>query len=178
MFSPWRDAPDELPAGGMTGTGIHVLDAMIRMAGPVRRVQALMLSHRKAPDPLDTISALLEFRSGISGMLAAVRSTPAFWRVHVFGRDGSAEALGRTELLLRTSGETRNVSRSPKSIRCGPIWRRSPTPSPAPRRTRSGPARWSMSSPRSRRSPRRSCHRPPHRMRVRARFEAGRLERR
>ena len=53
----------------------------------------------------DTISVLLEFRSGISGTLAAVRSTPAFWRVHVFGRDGSAEALGRTELVLRRSGK-------------------------------------------------------------------------
>jgi predicted dehydrogenase len=88
----------------MTGTGIHALDAMIRMAGPVRRVQAQFLSHRAAPDPLDTISALLEFRSGISGMLAAVRSTPMFWRIHAFGRDGSAEALGRTELVLRKSG--------------------------------------------------------------------------
>ena len=104
MFSPWRDSPDESPGGGMTGTGIHVLDAMIRMAGPVRRVQAQLLAHRPAPDPLDTISALLEFRSGISGVLAAVRSTPAFWRLHVFGRDGSAEALGRTELVLRRSG--------------------------------------------------------------------------
>ena len=105
MFSPWRDSPDESPGGGMTGTGIHALDAMIRMAGPARRVQALMLSHRPAPDPLDTISVLLEFRSGVSGMLAAVRSTPLFWRIHTFGRDGSAEALGRTELVLRRSGE-------------------------------------------------------------------------
>ena len=104
MFSPWRDAPDESPAGGMTGTGIHALDMMIRMAGPVRRVQAQLLTHRAAPDPLDTISALLEFRSGVSGLLAAVRSTPMFWRVHAFGRDGSAEALGRTELVLRKSG--------------------------------------------------------------------------
>jgi predicted dehydrogenase len=104
MFSAWRDSPDESPAGGMTGTGIHTLDAMIRMAGPVRRVQAQLLSHRPAPDPLDTISALLEFRSGVSGVLAAVRSTPAFWRIHVFGRDGSAEALGRTELVIRKSG--------------------------------------------------------------------------
>ena len=31
-----------------------------------------------APDPLDTISVLLEFRSGVSGLLAAVRSTPLF----------------------------------------------------------------------------------------------------
>jgi predicted dehydrogenase len=104
MFSPWRDSPEESPAGGMTGTGIHVLDWMIGMAGPVRRVQAQLLALRPAPDPLDTISVLLEFRSGISGIVAAVRSTPAFWRVHVFCRDGSAEALGRTELVLRKSG--------------------------------------------------------------------------
>jgi len=104
MFSPWRDAPEESPAGGMTGTGIHVLDAMIGMAGPVRRVQVQLLALKPAPDPHDTISVLLEFRSGISGTLAAVRSTPAFWRVHVFGRDGSAEALGRTELVLRRGG--------------------------------------------------------------------------
>jgi predicted dehydrogenase len=104
LFSAWRDLPDESPAGGMTGTGIHVLDTMIRMAGPVRRVQAQLLAHRAAPDPLDTISVLLEFRSGISGVLAAVRCTPSFSRVHVFGRNGSAEALDRTELVLRRSG--------------------------------------------------------------------------
>jgi predicted dehydrogenase len=114
MFSPWRDSPDESPGGGMTGTGIHALDAMVRIAGPVRRVQAQFLSHRPAPDPLDTISVLLEFHSGISGMLAAVRSTPAFWRMHVFGRDGSAEALGRTELVLRKSGEKPQILTFPE----------------------------------------------------------------
>lgn len=47
---------------------------------------------------------LIEFALGVSGTLATVRSTPAYWRVHVFGRDGSAEALGRTELVVRKSG--------------------------------------------------------------------------
>ncbi len=101
FVSQWRDRPDESPAGGMTSTGIHALDSMIAIAGPVRRVQALLLAHQPPPDPLDTISVLLEFRSGISGVLAAVRCTPRFWRVHVFGKDGSAEAVGRTELVLR-----------------------------------------------------------------------------
>src|SRR6266849_9655954 len=113
-FTEWRYSPGESPAGGMTGTGIHVLDAMIGMAGPVRRVQAQLLALKPAPDPHDTISVLLEFRSGISGILAAVRSTPAFWRVHVFGRDGSAEALGRTELVLRKSdGEPQHLHLPP-----------------------------------------------------------------
>jgi predicted dehydrogenase len=104
QFSPWRDSPEESPAGGLTGTGIHVLDSFVHIAGPVRRVTAQLLSYKPAPDPLDTLSVVLDFDSGISGVLAAVRSTPAFWRVHVFGRDGSAEVLGRTELVVRRSG--------------------------------------------------------------------------
>jgi predicted dehydrogenase len=103
-FSEWRYSLDESPAGGMTGTGIHMLDALVALAGPVRRVQALLLAHKPPPDPLDSLSALLEFASGVSGTLAMVRSTPAYFRLHAFGRRGSAEALGRNELVLRRSG--------------------------------------------------------------------------
>ena len=77
-FTEWRFSPEELPAGGMTGTGIHVLDAMISMAGPVRRVLAQLLARKPPPDPLDSLAVLLEFSSGISGTLAAVRSTPTY----------------------------------------------------------------------------------------------------
>jgi predicted dehydrogenase len=100
----WRYSHEESPAGGMTGTGIHMLDALIALAGPVRRVQALLLSHKPPPDPHDSLSALLEFSSGVSGTLAMVRSTPAYFRLHAFGRDASAEVLGRTDLVLRHSG--------------------------------------------------------------------------
>jgi predicted dehydrogenase len=103
-FEGWRLVPEESPAGGMTGTGIHMLDAMIALAGPVRRVQAQLLTKKPPPDPLDTISALLEFESGASGVLSAVRSTPFYCRLHAFARHASAEALGRTELVLRQSG--------------------------------------------------------------------------
>jgi predicted dehydrogenase len=103
-FSEWRFSPDESPAGGLTGTGIHMLDALIELAGPVRRVQALLLSHKPPPDPLDSLSVLLEFEAGISGILAAVRSTPMFTRIHAFGRNASAEVLGRTDLVMRRTG--------------------------------------------------------------------------
>jgi predicted dehydrogenase len=104
-FSEWRYTPEESPAGGMTGTGIHMLDALVALAGPVHRVQALLLSHKPPPDPLDSLSALLEFTSGVSGTLAMVRSTPAYFRLHAFGRNASAEVLGRTDLVLRRSGD-------------------------------------------------------------------------
>jgi predicted dehydrogenase len=103
-FAEWRYSSEESPAGGMTGTGIHMLDALVALAGPVRRVQSLLLSHKPPPDPLDSLSALLEFASGVSGTLAMVRSTPAYFRLHAFGRNASAEVLGRTELVLRRSG--------------------------------------------------------------------------
>jgi predicted dehydrogenase len=103
-FAGWRHDPAESPAGGMTGTGIHMLDAMIAIAGPVRRVKAQLLSKKPPPDPCDALSALLEFESGASGVLAAVRSTPSYCRLHAFARHASAEALGRTELILRKSG--------------------------------------------------------------------------
>jgi predicted dehydrogenase len=102
--SEWRYSLEESPAGGMTGTGIHMLDALVALAGPVRRVQGLLLSHKPPPDPHDSLSALLEFTSGVSGTLATVRSTPAYFRLHAFGRNASAEALGRTDLVLRRSG--------------------------------------------------------------------------
>jgi predicted dehydrogenase len=103
-FAGWRHDPAESPAGGMTGTGVHMLDAMIALAGPVRRIQAQLVTKKPPPDPLDVISVLLEFESGASGTLSAVRSTPYYCRLHAFARNASAEALGRAELILRQSG--------------------------------------------------------------------------
>ena len=103
-FAAWRESFEETPAGGMTGTGIHVLDALIRIAGPVRRMHAQLLSQKPAPDPWDSLSVLLEFASGVGGTLAAVRSTPTFLRVHAFGRNGSAEAVSRNDIIIRKSG--------------------------------------------------------------------------
>src|SRR5215469_2133066 len=113
--SEWRYSLEESPAGGMTGTGIHMLDALVALAGPVRRVQALLLTHKPPPDPHDSLSALIEFASGISGTLAMVRSTPAYFRLHAFGRNASAEALGRTDLVLRRSGA------EPQQLRFPPL---------------------------------------------------------
>lgn len=112
-FAAWRDSFEETPAGGMTGTGIHILDALVRIAGPIRRIHAQMLSPKPAPDPHDSVAVLLEFASGVGGTLAAVRSTPAFLRLHAFGRNGSAEAISRTEIVVRKSGAAPETRRLP-----------------------------------------------------------------
>lgn len=109
----WRTLESESPGGGMTGAGLHALDAMVGLAGPVKRVRAQLISRKPPPAPHDTASALLEFESGVSGLLATVRATPFYWRVHAFGTQGNAEVLGETELVLRLSGrppERRNLT--------------------------------------------------------------------
>ena len=100
----WRTLESESPGGGLTGAGLHALDAMVGIAGPVKRVRAQLIARKPPPAPHDTVSALLEFESGVSGLLATVRATPFYWRVHAFGTRGSAEVLGETELVLRMSG--------------------------------------------------------------------------
>jgi predicted dehydrogenase len=108
LFAGWRDSPNEAPGGAMTGTALHVLDAFVSLLGPVRRVNAQLVSRRPPPDPLDAISVLVEFANGASGVLASMRATPLFWRVHVFGTAGSAEATGENDIVVRrTGGRTR-----------------------------------------------------------------------
>ncbi len=104
ILAGWRLSDEESPGGGLTGAGLHVLDAFVSMLGPVRRVYAQLRSREQGPPPLDTAAVLLEFASGITGTLATVRATPLYWRVHVFGTQGSAEVLGEQTLVLRKSG--------------------------------------------------------------------------
>lgn len=103
-FSAWRDSPSESPGGGMTGTGIHLLDAFVGIGGPVSEVSARVISHRSGKDPRDTISVMFRFANRISGFFGAVRASPYYWRVHVFGDEGSVEALGETQVVVRLRG--------------------------------------------------------------------------
>jgi predicted dehydrogenase len=100
----WRLSPEESPGGGLTGAGLHVLDAFVSMLGPVRQVYAQLTSREAGPPPLDTSVLALQFVSGVTGTLSTVRATPFYWRVHVFGSNGSAEVLDETTLVLRKSG--------------------------------------------------------------------------
>lgn len=97
----WRSTRAEAPAGGMTARGIHTLDSMISIAGPVSSVYAFS-DKRKLPadiDMDDTTSMLLKFAGGVTGYLGAVFMTAELWRVHVFGTKGWLEMRGDAELV-------------------------------------------------------------------------------
>jgi predicted dehydrogenase len=86
----WRGSSDENPAGGMAAMGIHMLDAMIHLLGPVRRVSTL--SRRRAIEaPLDdTTNVQLEFECGATGSLTTLMATQTNWRMQLFGASGWA----------------------------------------------------------------------------------------
>jgi predicted dehydrogenase len=114
FYAGWRERPEESPGGGLTATGIHIMDAFVNLVGPARRVQAHLVPRGSVPEPLDTVSVFVEFANRASGVLCGVRTTPQFWRVHVFGSDGSAEALEDTGLVLRTNdAKPRHLSFEP-----------------------------------------------------------------
>lgn len=96
----WRDSPAESPGGGMTGAGLHILDAFLNTVGPIRRIRGQLLVQKPPPVPRDVACLMVEFENGVSGMMATVRASPFYWRVHVFGDKASAESVDEHELLV------------------------------------------------------------------------------
>lgn len=99
----WRSSREEAPAGGMTARGIHALDAMIGLAGPVASVYAFS-ENRRLPEGVDmddTTSMLLRFAGGVTGYLSTLFTTGDLYRVHAFGTQGWLELRGDAELYRR-----------------------------------------------------------------------------
>jgi predicted dehydrogenase len=109
----WRDDPAESPGGGMTGAGLHILDAFVNLTGPVRAVDARLFGRKPPPDPRDVAAVMVEFAGGATGLMATVRAGPPYWRVHVFGTNGWAEVRGETALTVARMGESPQTTELP-----------------------------------------------------------------
>jgi predicted dehydrogenase len=86
----WRADPGESPAGGMTGMGIHVIDAFIHLAGPIASVRCESRRLALKIEMDDTTHATLRFASGASGYIGTVAATGRATRVQIFGSKGWA----------------------------------------------------------------------------------------
>jgi len=104
----WRDDPAESPALGMTGCGLHMLDALVNLGGAIRQVHAKSCAPKPPPNPRDAVAVLAQFASGATGLMATVRASVPIWRVHVFGTRGDAEARDETHLRLGYIGAPAN----------------------------------------------------------------------
>ncbi len=87
----WRASASEAPAGGMTASGVHNMDAMIGLFGRVAEVYCRCTRRAIDYDAQDTTSVMLDFENGMTATLLCTLATAANYRLAVFGTKGCAE---------------------------------------------------------------------------------------
>ncbi len=81
----WRANREESPAGGIAGLGIHLIDLMCWIAGPIESVTALAKRRVLSVDIDDTTSVLFEFQSGMTGYLGCMFAVPYTTIFNIYG---------------------------------------------------------------------------------------------
>src|SRR5262249_35604345 len=112
--------PEETRAGGMTGMGIHLLDALSFLIGPMEKVCALSTRRALPFASGDTTQALMGFRSGATATISTTLKTPGFvWRLAIYGCDMWGESLGETSVVTCRAKGKRAVFEAPPTNHIG-----------------------------------------------------------
>jgi predicted dehydrogenase len=111
----WRASRIESPGGGIAGMGVHMIDAMTHLLGPIVRVQAQMKRLAVPVDIDDTTSALFEFASGATGYLGTLNACPQTNFLNLYGTGANAFAAPDANRLTlhRAGGEPADVALTP-----------------------------------------------------------------
>jgi predicted dehydrogenase len=84
----WRLKADQAPAGGMTATGIHLLDLSVRLLGPAASVLCICENLSSDLPQGDTVAAYIKFRGGGTSYVSASLANPFMSRFTVYGSKG------------------------------------------------------------------------------------------
>ena len=84
----WRLKAEQAPAGGMTATGIHLLDLSVRLLGPAQSVWCVCEQLSSDLPQGDTVAAYVKFRGGGTSYVSASLANPFVSRFAVFGSKG------------------------------------------------------------------------------------------
>ena len=103
----WRAAKDETPCGALTPMGVHAIDGMIDLCGPIAQVYCQSFRRVVAVDSDDTTSMLFRMQDGMSGYLGTMTATGPGFSFQVFGSKGSVRLEGMTHVAGASSEERR-----------------------------------------------------------------------
>ena len=103
----WRAHRDETPAGGLTPMGVHAIDGMIDLCGPIASVYCQSFRRVVAIDADDTTSMLFRMTAGMSGYLGTMTATGPGFSFQVFGSQGWVRLEGMTHVAGASSEERR-----------------------------------------------------------------------
>ena len=103
----WRADRDETPCGGLTPMGVHAIDGMIDLGGPIDTVFCQSFRRVVAVDSDDTTSMLFRMKDGTSGYLGTMTATGPGFSFQVFGSKGWVRMEGMTHVAGASSEERR-----------------------------------------------------------------------
>ena len=109
MLKPeaWRAQKDETPCGGLTPMGVHAIDGMIDLCGPIDTVFCQSFRRAVPIDADDTTSMLFRMKEGMSGYLGTMTATGPGFSFTVYGSKGSVRLEGMTHVAGASSDERR-----------------------------------------------------------------------
>ncbi len=103
----WRADKHETPCGALTPMGVHAIDGMIDLCGPIHQVYCQSFRRVVAVDADDTTSMLFRMTDGMSGYLGTMTATGPGFSFQVFGSKGSVRLEGMTHVAGASSEERR-----------------------------------------------------------------------
>jgi predicted dehydrogenase len=103
----WRAAKEETPCGALTPMGVHAIDGMIDLCGPIAQVYCQSFRRVVQVDSDDTTSMLFRMQDGMSGYLGTMTATGPGFSFQVFGSKGSVRLEGMTHVAGASSEERR-----------------------------------------------------------------------
>ena len=103
----WRSNPAEIPGGCLMQIGIHQIDNLLYLLGPVSDVTAYFNRLETVPDVEDVTALLMRFDSGAIGYVAADYISPRRFTLVVHGTKANAFFdMDNDGLRLQRTGET------------------------------------------------------------------------
>ncbi|TDJ43976.1 MAG: Gfo/Idh/MocA family oxidoreductase [Gammaproteobacteria bacterium] len=104
----WRSDPAEIPGGCLMQIGIHQIDNLLYLLGPVSDVQAYFNRLETEPDVEDVTAVLMRFESGAVGYVAADYISARRFTLAVHGTKANAYFdMDNDGLRLQRTGETK-----------------------------------------------------------------------
>jgi predicted dehydrogenase len=103
----WRADKAETPLGGLMPMGVHAIDGMIDLCGPIDHAFAQSFRRAAPIDADDTTSILVRMKQGMSGYLGTMTTTGPGFSFQVFGSKGWLRLEGVTHVVGASSEERR-----------------------------------------------------------------------
>lgn len=103
----WRANREETPCGGLTPMGVHAIDGMIDLCGPIDEVYCQSFRRVVQIDADDTTSVLFRMKEGMSGYLGTMTATGGGFSFQVYGSKGYVRLEGMTHVAGASSEERR-----------------------------------------------------------------------